>query len=528
MIETLKPKSWYVSTKKFTRSQLGYITLLQESFFVKDAYGNPILYNMTDYQKDFHADSFNILGAEAKDIIFIKARGISFTTSSAIELIMTGAGFNDQIIPVISQRFESGAEILDLCKWLIENCKIKEIRENVEFTASEIKFKLTNSVIKVYPSSSAADAIRGKRLIRALIDELAFQEQDKKLWASLENCFAHGIGQILAGSTPCGRNNLFFELISKARLEDIGFIKYELPVFKFGTFNSKIPIPEQPHLVPIAPWLNLQKLEDKRKRDWRIFEQEQMASFLDDGISFITFEKIMRCVNEKLFNYKEKLYTEYVYLTTNRLFIGVDVAEKTDYFAVTVWEEIISEEGKVKMVQRFLDYFNGLDTPALETYLNEVMRMFPNVFLMRIDKTGMGTGLTAYMKRSFPYQVEGINFASTIRVEGREKGKIRQVMIINVKKMIEEQMVELLADNLQTAHINAIDYSFEIAKGADGHGDILFSIALALLPSKYSINPSMNASTTLKSSNENINPNALTVSQKMDWYKQQAKSKRFL
>ena len=130
--------------------------------------------------------------------------------------------------------------------------------------------------------------------------------------------------------------------------------------------------------------------------------------------------------------------------------------------------------------------------------------------------------------RSVSQSRYGISFASTIRVEGREKGKIRQVMIINVKKMIEEQMVELLADNLQTAHINAIDYSFEIAKGADGHGDILFSIALALLPSKYSINPSMNASTTLKSSNENINPNALTVSQKMDWYKQQAKSKRFL
>jgi len=257
-------ESWYqFDQSDLKQKQINYVKLISEIFNVADPYMTPIPYNMTPYQVELHSQSFNVTKELAKHILIIKARGTSFTYSSLIELIMTGIMFDKQIIPIISQDERGGLDSLDVCKWLITNSNAKELKEDAIFTekSDNIRFRSTGSVIKVYPSSSAADAIRGRRLLRGMIDEFAFQQNDKKLWTSAENCMSSGVGQFLVGSTPCGRQNMFFELVNKTRInaEEIGFYLMETPVFDPKKFDRTQKIASQ-NLTCVAPWINKERL----------------------------------------------------------------------------------------------------------------------------------------------------------------------------------------------------------------------------------------------------------------------------
>lgn len=490
--------SWYKLKYPLSPIQQKYIDVLQKVFNVMDPYGQPIPYVMTDYQKEFHSQSFNIMRENAKHILFIKARGISFTVSSLIELIMTASVFKNQIIPIISQREDSAFDTLNVAKWLITNCNLEEIKNQTVFTETsvDIKFTSTGSVIKIYPSSSAADAIRGRRLLRGLIDEYAFQQRDRQLWAAAENCMQSGLGQFLIGSTPCGRQNQFYEFVEKARVnaDNVGMYLFDLPCFDPKVFDPKRPIPEQPWLVPVAPWLDIRRLEEKRKRDIRIFMQEQQADFLDDSISLISYTTIMNTVKEGNINHRETFRRDilFTYETSNPVYIGVDVAETTDYFAVSAFEEIPSDtEGKYLYKQIYLDYFNGVKTPELEVYCNNLVRMYPTLATMWIDETGIGTGLVGYLKRNHGNKIKGVHFSSSVLLgDAKEKASIRTVMLTNFKRMMEDGQVILLPDALQVKHINSVTYGFKIPPNVgDGHGDILFADCLALLKSRYNVNP---------------------------------------
>lgn len=523
-------KSWYKLRYELSPAQSRYCKLLEKSFNVPDPLGNPIPYIMTDYQKEFHSQSFNVQRDKAFHLLFIKARGISFSTSSLIDIIMTAATFSNQVIPIIAQREDGAYDLLNVGKWLIRNCNLNELKNETEFSdsSSEIFFKTTGSTIKIYPSSSAADAIRGRRLIRALVDEYAFQQNDKALWAAVENCMQSGVGQVLVGSTPNGRTNQFHDFVQLAREKgtQVGFYLFELPVFDPSQFDPKAPIPSQ-DLIPIAPWINLTKLEQKRQLDLQIFLQEQMCDFLDESIAFIPYATIMKCSKE-MFNYKKMLYDqpEYTFETPNRIIIGSDVAEKKDYFSVAVYEEIIEPEtGKVYYFQRYLDYFNGLNIPQLEEYMNKLFELFPSFDVCRLDSTGLGTGLVGYLKKKWGHRIEGINFSSTVFIgDGKQKAPIRQVMITNLKRLMENGQVFLIQDKTQVAHINSIDYGFKVPenRGA-GHADILFANALALLKSKYSVFSNDLVTTTLKDNSIPSDPTKMDIIQRFNYYKKQSK-----
>jgi len=537
-IELKTVKSWYkFDISKLSKNQSNYCKFLQQSFNMADVYMEPIPYIMTPYQIEFHSQSFNVLRGDALHILQIKARGISFTYSSLIELIMTATMFNNQIVPIISQDERGGLDSLDVAKWLIKNCNIKELREDAEFSekGSIIRFKSTGSVIKVYPSSSAGDAIRGRRLLRGIIDEFAFQQNDKKLWAAAENCMQSGQGAFMIASTPCGRQNMFFELVERTRIEgkEIGFYLMETPVFDPTKFDRAKSILKQPELVSVAPWIVLKKLEVKRRADINVFMQEQQCDFLDDSLSFISYACIQRCIRDKLFNVKDFIERDAGYIyneTDNPIYIACDVAEKTDLFAASVFEEVTTEKGTFYL-QRYLHYFNGKRIPELEEYMNELIHMFPNVVSVRVDETGLGTGLVGYLKKKHGSLIVGINFASSIKIGvNKDSAPIRKVMVTNLRRMMEDGQVFLLPDSLQTKHINSIDYSFNVPTGGkDGHSDILWADAMALIKSKHNLFKT-DTHTTRTSEDKlmkNINKNTgMTLSQKLSYFKKQSRNNR--
>ena len=486
-------KSWYqYNLSNATQNAKNYLAFLQKSFNVADPYMQPISYDMTPYQVEIHCNSFNVLREDSKHILQIKARGISFTYTSLIELIVTGVLFDSQIIPIISQDERGGLDSLNVAKWLIKNSNLKELKEDAVFTdkSDNIFFKSTGSVIKVYPSSSAANAIRGRRLIRGLIDEFAFQQNDKKLWTAASKCMSHGIGQWLIGSTPCGRQNMFFTLVKKTRENsaELGFYLIETPIFDPKKFNQNISIFKQ-DLIPVAHWIPLSTLESDRLLDIITFMQENMCDFLDDSLSFISYATIMRNISDDLPNLKEviDLDLSYKYLETdNPIYIGIDVAEKTDLFCLTAFELVEDENGVEHFIQRYLDYFNGKRIPELEEYTIKIINMFPNIVNVHVDETGLGTGLVGYLEKTFGRLIQGVQFASSIKIgKGKDKAPIRKVMITNFRRLLESGQITLINDAKQINHINSVDYSFSVPNNkGGGHSDILFADCLAVLKDK--------------------------------------------
>jgi phage FluMu gp28-like protein len=198
----------------------------------------------------------------------------------------------------------------------------------------------------------------------------------------------------------------------------------------------------------------------------------------------------MKSVNDKLQNHRDvyRRNAEFTYNTNNPIYFGVDVAEKTDYFAVSGYEEIVTSDGRVYYIERWLDYFNNTETPELEKYLDVIFEIYPTLVKMRIDSTGLGSYLPSYLKKRHGGKVEGINFARTVFAEdGKEKVGIKKIMCTNLKRLLEDDQVILLPDEMQSKHLGAVDYSFSVKKGVEGHGDIFFSNALALLKSRYSV-----------------------------------------
>jgi len=487
-----RPESWYGISEDLSLKQRLYCKYIEMNFCMRNNVGQPIPYSMTDYQREFHSHSLNIMEDESEDILFIKARGISFTFSSAIELIISCMWYENQTFPIIAQRQDSAKTILDTMKWLIQNCKIqhpktgKHISEYFVMSSMKIKFLENNSQIVPFPSGSAASAVRSLRLIRAMIDEYAFQRGDKELFAAVQDTMQTKLQQIILGSTPCGRHNHFFELVNNP----VGFKVFRLPVFEEHLFNPQKSILEQPHLVPIAPWIDMEKLEMKRTRDYQIFMQEQMCDFLDDSISFIPYGLIKRCENPQLTNYNDIIskVLNFQYQTNNAMVWGIDVARTTHLTAISGFEIMEDDEGKKIAVQRVLYLIKDTSIPDQVAKIKNVLSRFKTTVKVRVDMTGLGLGLYEYLKKDMGAVVEGIMFGGKIKTgEAKQSAKIREWMVVNLKNQMESGWVQLLPDEEQAHHLTSISYDFKVTEDAHGHGDILFADAMALLPLDYTV-----------------------------------------
>jgi len=526
----LQKRSWYQSKHEFTLDEQYYIQTIMETFRVRSPDGNAVDYDMTDYQKEFHAASINIKREQAEDILFIKARGISFSFSSLIDFIMTGIMFKNQMLPIITQRLDRPHPLLEVTKWLIMNAKADLGR--IDIMEGQIRFLDTNSIIKPFPSGSAANAVRSTRLIRALVDEFAFQSHDKELLTAVQDTMQSRLSQTIIGSTPCGMTNHFHHLIQNP----IGYKVFRLPVFDEKLFNPHKSILEQ-NLIAVAPWIDLGELEKKRKRDVNIFLQEQMCDFLDDSIAFIKFTLVKKCERADLVNYyfMMKKNPNFKYITTNPVFIGVDVARTTHLTVITAFEMTKNEDEKLVYIQRYLRTLKGVDLPTQQLIIEGVMQRFPSCMQTRIDMTGIGLGLYEYLHKKWGEKVRGIHFSSgsgeqtKIRTgEPKQKAKIRTYMVVNLRQLMDGGQVELLVDELQEKHLISMNYELKVKADDSGHGDILFADALAILPHDYS----MIASEPLITGRGSFDapdpipkdPKDWKLKDKINWLKQQRRS----
>lgn len=435
--------------------QKQFLLFLHKAFRVKTVSGKTMRYTPTPFQINFHKD-FLLANPEAHNRIYNKARGIGFSMMIMMELLVLAKRYNNMVLPVVSYRGEAAKDLIAWGYWLARNAEIDfgVVSDN----AYSLRLS-TGCEIRAIPGGNP-DALRGIRTKCVVFDEFAHCDRQKELLLAGDRCLSEG-GQRTIGSSPNGKSNLFWELWSRAVSGDIDDTPYKTTVFDEEKFNPKISIYEQVRdgLVPVVPWLNLQKLEEARRQDFVGFMQENMCDPQDESASFLSWDLIDKCAKPDL----KQVTLDY--LTPNPLYMGVDVARNKDLTVITVVEKT-----ELGWVMRYKEEFTGVTIPD---QIDNILAICGSMRIagVRVDQTGMGLGLYEGLKKLLGSKVKGYQFT---RPE-------KERLAVNMRTKMQDGRVFIFDDPVLKKDLSLVRYDGLKAEHTSiGHADRFWSLALAL------------------------------------------------
>lgn len=308
----------------------------------------------------------------------------------------------------------------------IPGAKMREVDRLVEMNGGTIQIR----------SADNPDSLRGESLDQLVLDECAFMAETA--WTeALRATLSDRQGQALFISTPKGRN-WFWRLWKAAELDDGATWRS----WRFSTFDN-------PHINPTEVEAARRQLPE------RIFQQEYMAEFIEDGAG------VFRRVHEAATAEPEAAATageEYV--------IGVDWGKHADFTALAVLNTT-----RRALVQ--IDRFNQIDYAVQVGRLRGLCERFRPAMIVA-ESNSMGEPLVEQLQRDglpvHPFQTT--NASKTVAIESLvlafERGEIAIVPD------------PVLLDELQSYEMQRLPSGLVRYTAPDGlHDDCVMALALA-------------------------------------------------
>ena len=321
-----------------------------------------------------------------------------------------------------------------------------------------------------------------------ILDEFAFHEDGAAIWEAAEPIISSNpdfLCRIL--STGNGRRNMFYQLISEAR------IKYRRVRRSDAWATGDLHIYSQIDGREITPDEAREQASDKRA-----YEQNYECAFEDENAALLTQELISAAERAGDVTIDRQDWTAAslarLESATGRLEAGVDVGRTRDLTVVTVLER----HGELRACVAMLEIEN-MRLPEQQRRLDAVCRM-PGFAAMEIDMTGVGTGLFEYAQRDNGPRVRGVHFASTeavtarIQAEGRKAptARVTEIMATDMVGVFEERRITIPADPRLRDDLRKPEkitspsgrVSIAAARDAGDHADRFWSLALAIRAGK--------------------------------------------
>jgi phage FluMu gp28-like protein/transposase-like protein len=387
-------------------------------------------YGLYNYQKEFIRD-------ESRFRVWLKSRQIGATYGCAGECLVDAMSGMDQLILSASET--------QALKWHGEIHKhAQKLGIALSGSTSEIK---TPSGATIYIFANNFRTIQGFSG-SVWMDEFAWYLNPKRIWEA----FIPSITSVKAGetkaritilSTPFEQDSLFHKLVLD-----------ELKYYMFSRHKTTI-------YDAVKEGLDV---DIKVLRD--LFDEDSWATmyecqFVDDDSSFFPISLIKSCVKD--YNY----YTPNV---QSILWSGYDIGRVKDLSVLSCLDKV--EHRYVLAIQ---DVYKKASFESQKTILRDHL----NVYLksnMRIDRTGIGMDLAEGMEGKYPNRVEGVYFTASSK----------EMMVLNLKKMLEDKIITLPNDPVLIADIHAIKRKagqkrmlYDADRNVHGHADRFWSLALA-------------------------------------------------
>jgi hypothetical protein len=449
------------------------VKLLSEIFQIKDSLGNIYPYIPQPYQVEWHRHFF-LVDPNSPNRLWTKGRGLGATAITMMDLLMLGTTYRNLKIPIASI---TGRQVemspIDWGRWLCDNTRIPgAIPRNPEVD-SQIELLKTGSIIFTIPGGNP-NALRTYRCPVVFYDEFDWCEYPKALLDAGNRCMSEG-GQATIVSTIQNIRGEFQRLIDHSKELDYWVLR--TPVFPVeGLDLSKSLLLQS--LKPIAPWINMKKLDDERKRDLQVFLRENQCVAPDVSANFLDWGLISKICT--ITNYRGDSSTRWTKdsrepYNTSIFNLGVDYARNRDLSAFEVFE--LTAFGWIQVYEKTL---RGSDTKAQ----NEFLDLLEDKFILtniRIDMTGPGQGFYDYARSKHGSKVDGIHFAEKITVED-EKAPVKNVFANNLRTQAQDGKLKMF-DYLELKEdLNSIPYDLSDSKRTEegSHGDRFWASALAI------------------------------------------------
>ena len=310
------------------------------------------------------------------------------------------------------------------------------------YRTQEVHFPGGSRVVALSASPDAARGFGGN----LLLDEFAFHRDSRRIWGSAFPVAARGGHKIRVISTPNGKGNKFYELMTA---KDNGWSKHLVDIYEAVRQGLDV---------------NIDELR-AGMADQDAWAQEFELAWLDEASAWLDYDLISSCESSSAGI--PSLYMG------GLCFVGVDIAARNDLFVIWVAELV----GDV-LVTREIIAKKRISFAEQDALLDDVMRRY-RVVRVRMDQTGMGEKPVEDAKRRHGSErVEGVLFTPAARLD----------MATSLKEKMQDRKKRIPAgDPILRADLHSIKSQVGvtgtrrlIADGdSDGHADRFWAAALA-------------------------------------------------
>lgn len=324
--------------------------------------------------------------------------------------------------------------------------------EEAVYKAQEVRFPGGSRVTAISASPDAARGFGGNMLF----DEFAFHQDSRRIWGSAFPVAARGNHKIRVISTPNGKGNKFYELMTT---KDNGFSKHHVDIYE---------------AVKQGLDVDIEQLRDGMSDD-DAWSQEFELKWLDAASSWLDYDLISSC--EYRLAGHPSLYKG------GMCFVGVDIAARNDLFVIWVVERVDGQ-----LITREVIAERRIKFAEQDRLLADVFRRY-RVVRCRIDQTGMGEKPVEDAKtRHGEDRVEGVIFSAPAKLD----------MATTLKEGFQDRKVLIPAgDPKLRADLHAIKSvtgptgvrRLVADTDTDGHADRFWAAALAVSASETDYQP---------------------------------------
>lgn len=310
------------------------------------------------------------------------------------------------------------------------------------YKTHEVRFPGGSRVTALSASPDAARGFGGN----LLLDEFAFHRDSRRIWGSAFPVAARGGHKIRVISTPNGKGNKFYELMTA---EGSDWSRHHVDIYQAVKEGLDVDIDElRAGMADEDAWA-----------------QEFELQWLDEASSWLDYD-LIASVENPMAGFPEKYRGGHV-------FVGVDIAARNDLFVIWVLEDVAGT-----LITREVIARKRVSFAEQDQLLDGVFDRY-NVIRVAIDQTGMGEKPVEDATRRYgTSRVDGVLFTAPRKLELatvlKEGMQDRRVLIPAGDRVLRSDL-HAIKSRVGPTGIRRL-----IADGeTDGHADRFWALALA-------------------------------------------------
>lgn len=342
--------------------------------------------------------------------------------------------------------------------------------------------------------------VRGKAKARIYLDEFAHYAKDRDIYLSALPATTRG-GQVRIGSTPLGAQGVFWDLVTQRMQRYPGYRRRYVPWW--ASAGLCVNPAEAQKVAGTLPSEEMVRLfgTDRVKAIFanmvlEDFQQEYEASWVDETISFITWDEIKQAQELSAQGSLEMWAAHSVAEATGLIdtlraqadrgrvekvfYAGVDVGRRRDLTEVF----LLGKTATGQLVLRLTISLAGTRFDEQEAILHKVMTTL-GVPKMCIDETGMGMMLAERLHLRYGLRVEPCTFTNAKKEEWAVGLKVQ--MSKGSLLLPANRDLALQVHSVRKLVTPAKNITFDVARTEKHHADKFWALALAVHAAKQPV-----------------------------------------